>query len=63
MKQRWEVEYTNIKDFATACETQGQNRLWLKMNNEYDLIMGGVDFSSNYAYVLKLLEDRMWTTD
>ena len=52
MKKRWDVEYISISNFAAACtdRRKGPGGLWDRMVDEFNLIMGGVDYTANFAY-------------
>jgi hypothetical protein len=49
MKRRWVVEYAHIREFDTACRERNQNPLWKRMTGEFQLVMGGTDFTSNFV--------------
>jgi hypothetical protein len=51
MKERWDVEYVTFQDFAFACRNRATNNLWNRLVKRIDLVMGGVDFTSNFAFV------------
>jgi hypothetical protein len=51
MKRRWTVEYVMLGDFIQASLEQGGNVLWdrLVRQREFNLIMGGIDFTTDFA--------------